>query len=165
MGTTIRGLHNTGSVSATEALSYTKQASETKGFEEALKQASEAKDKEKLKTAAQEFESYFIQMMFKEMRNTVPTDGLIPKSNAEQIFQSMLDEEVAASAAEGQGMGLAKMIYEQMTQEAYSVAPPADPMNRRAQNGAVAGMRLDGAAGSSPVGSPLGSPIDGGKKE
>lgn len=135
MGTTIRGLMNTSSAMAAESYSYSKAASDAKGFEEALTSAAEAQDKAKLKTAAQEFESYFIQMMFKEMRGTVPTDGLIPKNNAEQIFQSMLDEEVAANAAEGQGIGLAKMIYEQMTRENYSVAPPVDPLNRRAQGG------------------------------
>jgi len=67
--------------------------------------------------AAKEFEAYFIQMMFRAMRDTVNTENsLFPRSQTEEIFQDMLDEKTARAAVEqGNGMGLAQQIFRQMT--------------------------------------------------
>lgn len=75
-------------------------------------------DKE-LMDACKTFEGYFLQMMYKSMRNTVDTsNSFMPQSNAEKIFQDMLDEENCKKAAEsGNGMGLAKMLYKQLSRE------------------------------------------------
>ena len=71
-----------------------------------------------IRKAAEAFESYFIQIMFREMRRTTfDEQGLFPRSNAERIFTDMLDEEIAKSAASGRGIGLADMIYRQMTRD------------------------------------------------
>ena len=71
-----------------------------------------------IRLAAEAFESYFIQIMFREMRRTTFDEGgLFPRSNAERIFTDMLDEEIAKSAASGRGIGLADMIYQQMTRD------------------------------------------------
>ena len=73
-------------------------------------------DRAAIRQAAEMFESYFLQMMFREMRNTTLNENsFIPKSHAERIFQDMLDEEVSDQAAAAGGMGLADMIYRQMT--------------------------------------------------
>ncbi len=73
-------------------------------------------DKE-LMAACKTFEGYFLQMMFKSMRSTIDTSGsVIPQSNAEKIFQDMLDEETSKKAAEGgNGIGLAQMLYKQLS--------------------------------------------------
>ena len=71
-----------------------------------------------IRLAAEAFESYFLQIMFREMRRTTLDEGgLFPRSNAERIFTDMLDEEIAKSAAAGRGIGLADMIYQQMTRD------------------------------------------------
>ena len=71
-----------------------------------------------IRLAAETFESYFIQIMFREMRRTTFDEGgLFPRSNAERIFTDMLDEEIAKSAASGRGIGLADMIYQQITRD------------------------------------------------
>jgi len=76
----------------------------------------EALERAQIREAAEMFESYFIQTMFREMRRTGFDDnGFIEKSHAEKIFTDMLDEEVANQAASGNGFGLADMIYAQMT--------------------------------------------------
>jgi len=50
-----------------------------------------------------------------EMRRTVPDTDLLGNRQAEKLFQSMLDQEMATHSAKSQGVGLAKMIYEQMS--------------------------------------------------
>jgi len=74
-----------------------------------------------IRNAAETFESYFIQIMLREMRRTIPDDGgLIPKSQAERIFTEMLDEEKSKEMARAGGIGLADVIVRQMTRDSYT---------------------------------------------
>jgi len=75
------------------------------------------KEEKKLKEATEEFESFFIYLILKEMRKTVPETGLISGGRAEQIFRDMLDEEIGKRIAHtpGAGLGIADMIYRQLT--------------------------------------------------
>ena len=87
-------------------------------FQEILNEAMQANnDRAVVRHAAEMFEAYFLQMMFREMRRSdFAEHGLFPRSNAERIFTDMLDEEMATQAATTRnGMGLADMIYRQMT--------------------------------------------------
>ena len=73
-------------------------------------------DRAAIREAAQMFEAYFIQMMFRAMRQTTFNEqSFIPKSNAERIFTEMMDEQTANNAASAGGIGIADMIYRQMT--------------------------------------------------
>lgn len=92
------------------------QIQKTQGFQETLENAAASQNDSELLSACQDFEGYFLQMMFKEMRKTVDTSSsFIPKSNTEEIFQDMLDEEYAVQTAKnGRGIGLAEMMYTQM---------------------------------------------------
>lgn len=86
---------------------------------EKLKETLENNDSqtdEELMEACRTFEGYFLQMMYKSMRATVDDSGsFIPKSNGEKIFQDMLDEENCKNISEGSGVGLAKMLYKQLS--------------------------------------------------
>ena len=71
-------------------------------------------DEQAVWEAALEFEAYFIQVMFREMRNTIPNEGgILPTSHAVEIFQDMLDEQVSRSAASTGGIGLAQQLFRQ----------------------------------------------------
>jgi len=86
-----------------------------------------AVDRAAIRDAAEMFESYFLQIMFREMRRTTFNEqGFLPKSHAEKIFTEMMDEEVSKSAAAAGGIGIADMIYRQMTRH---LDPPRAPLN------------------------------------
>ena len=69
------------------------------------------KDLQKEKKAAEEFESYLIGYMLKEMRKTIPKSGLTGSGGFEQdTYYEMLDEQIARNMAENGGFGLAKQI-------------------------------------------------------
>jgi flagellar protein FlgJ len=70
---------------------------------------------EQLKNACSEFESLFVNYMMQQMRQTVPENGLFGKSQAEKIYTGMMDSEIAKSVSHGRGLGLAKVMYEQMS--------------------------------------------------
>ena len=74
-----------------------------------------------LMDACKEFEAYFLEMVFKEMKKTVPDGGLFEKNTTQEYFDDMLMQEYAKSATEGEGVGLAKMLYEQRKRTNTSV--------------------------------------------
>jgi flagellar protein FlgJ len=73
-------------------------------------------DEKDLKKACGEFEAYFVASMLKEMRRSVPEDGFLKKSEGEKIFQEMLDGQYAAKIAESKPLGIADLMYRQLSQ-------------------------------------------------
>lgn len=69
---------------------------------------------ETLKNACRDFESVFVTYMLKQMRRTVPQDGLFGAGQAEKMYTSMMDTEVAKKISQQRGLGLAPMMYQQM---------------------------------------------------
>lgn len=96
----------------------TKASSGTK-LEETLqnRDMSEA-DSDELMEACKEFEAYFTEQMFKEMQKTVDVwkddESSGSSSQYKDYAMETLMQEYASSSSEGEGIGLAKMLYEQM---------------------------------------------------
>ena len=82
--------------------------------ESASRKAAGSRNEDELKKACMEFESIFLQMMYKYMKNTVPKSNLISKGMAEEFFESMLDEKLMEEASRSGGFGLAAMLYKQL---------------------------------------------------
>lgn len=70
-----------------------------------------------------EFEAIFIKQMLNVMRQTVDKSGLIEGGMAEEIFEDMLYDEYAKKMAESRQLGIADIIYEQLSPAHRSVAP------------------------------------------
>ena len=71
-------------------------------------------DDTRLREAANDFEAIFIQQMLKTMRKTTFESDLLPKSEGEKVFQSLLDEQYALLSAKSGSLGLGEMIYQQL---------------------------------------------------
>lgn len=98
------------------AFTYGTSAYENSSFQSTLDNMIENGDDEGLREACLGFESYFLNMMMKTMRSTVSySEGLFEKSDAEEMFQEMLDEELMNNVASTGGFGLADMMYNQLT--------------------------------------------------
>ncbi len=65
-----------------------------------------------LKAAAQQFESVFMNMMLKSMRDATPQDGMMD-SDQTRMFTGMLDQQLSQSMS-GKGIGLADMLVKQL---------------------------------------------------
>lgn len=76
-------------------------------------QASQNGGKDSLKAAAQQFESYFLQMMLRTMRQTLSQDGPFD-SQETKMFGEMFDQQIAQKISQGKGLGLADMLVQQM---------------------------------------------------
>lgn len=74
-------------------------------------------DKEKqLRKACENFEAVFISKLWKEMKSTVPKEGYLHSKNEDQ-YMSMFDREFAEKMAQSGGIGLADMIYDQLSEK------------------------------------------------
>ncbi|HPT84184.1 MAG TPA: rod-binding protein [Limnochordia bacterium] len=82
---------------------------------EELGRRQETASQKALREAAEQFEALFVQMLLTEMRRTVPDTDLLGDRRAEKLFQSLLDQELAQNSSQAQSIGLAKLIYEQMS--------------------------------------------------
>ena len=77
-----------------------------------LKQSAKAGSPEALKGAATQFESMFINMMMKSMRDATPQDGPLD-SQETKTFTSMLDQQMSQKLAK-RGIGLADVLVRQL---------------------------------------------------
>ena len=87
---------------------------ELKSLKQIVQAAKSQQDKE-LKEACKGFEAMFLNMMYKEMRATVPENSLFGESNAQKIFRDMHDEKLMENVADGGGVGLADLLYRQLS--------------------------------------------------
>ena len=67
-----------------------------------------------LENASKQFESLLLNFMIREMRATVPESTLFPPSMAEEIFTDMMDEQIAGEMAQNGGIGISRMIFNQL---------------------------------------------------
>ena len=66
-----------------------------------------------LKKACENFESVFTYQLLKSMRSTVDKCELFHGGQGEEIYQEMLDQELAGSMSGGGRNSIANMLYEQ----------------------------------------------------
>jgi peptidoglycan hydrolase FlgJ len=71
----------------------------------------------KLMNVCIEMESIFVSKMLKEMRNTLPKEKLIDGGFAEKIFDDMLYDEYALNLSKTSNLGLARMLYNDLSRK------------------------------------------------
>lgn len=89
-----------------------KLALDMQSLEQLRAQAKKSPD-QALKAAAQQFESVFLNMMLKSMREATPQDGMFD-SEQTRMFTGMLDQQLAQSMA-SRGVGLADIMVRQLS--------------------------------------------------
>ncbi len=67
-----------------------------------------------LQEACQQFESLLIQQLISSMRQTAIKSDLVGHSNEDDMYNSMLDQEMAKTMAHQGGFGLANLLFEQL---------------------------------------------------
>jgi len=81
-----------------------------------LKRASREDPNQAVDEVAEQFESMFIQMMLKSMRDALPKDGIF-SSNDMDTYTEMADQQIAVNMAKSGGIGLADVIARQLRPE------------------------------------------------
>lgn len=69
-----------------------------------------------IREVAKQFESLFVQIMLKSMRQATPGDGLFSSNEMEQ-FQDLHDQQLSMSVSQGEGLGIAAMVERQLLEQ------------------------------------------------
>jgi flagellar protein FlgJ len=123
-----------------------------------------------VRETAKQFEAYFIQQMMKTMREAIERDDLMANPNGE-MFQDLMDKEIAVKMADRSALGLADMIERSLAQRqpltaqealaargALPLQPAAPALSLG--NGKTAPLTLP-ASGGLPLGPVKGEPTGG----
>lgn len=110
-----------------------KMALDTRSLEQLRAQAKQSPD-QALKAAAQQFESVFLNMMLKSMREATPQDGMFDNEQT-KMFTGMLDQQLAQSMA-SRGVGLADIMVQQLSRNMAGQAEVGKPAVMPASSGA-----------------------------
>ncbi|WGL60798.1 rod-binding protein [Pigmentibacter sp. JX0631] len=101
----------------------------------------EKKKIEKLKEAqnvAKEFESIYLDMMIKSMRQTAKPED---ESNAHDIFQSMLDGEYSKLMADSQNFGIRDLVLNWMKENDPMLNPNLKTLNSKSLENEIKSTR------------------------
>lgn len=80
-------------------------------------QTADPAQEKKLKKACADFEAILVSQLLKTMRQSAPRTGFLKPSQGQQTYEMMLDQKIAEELAnKGGGLGLQKMLYNQMSQ-------------------------------------------------
>lgn len=83
------------------------------GYLGALRAEATAAPNKALEEVASQFEALFLQQMMKSMRDAVPKGDLMNSDHME-TFQSMADQQMSLRLSREGGIGLARMLVEQL---------------------------------------------------
>lgn len=72
-------------------------------------------DDRRLLEVSREFEGIFLRQLLRQMRATVPRSDLVQASFGREVFEGMQDDLLAGEMSKSGGIGLAEMLYRQLT--------------------------------------------------
>jgi peptidoglycan hydrolase FlgJ len=83
---------------------------------------------DRLRTTAKQLEGVFVEQLFKAMRETVPTGGVVDGGAGEEVFHSLLDQHLSTQLPGSGDRGLSAAIYRQLRAAVSSGEPSADTL-------------------------------------
>jgi len=83
---------------------------------EGVRRRADSNPEETLRFAAQQFEALFLQMMLKSARDAKLDDGLFDSEQTD-FYQDLHDKQMAINLAQGQGIGIAELLVQQLRQD------------------------------------------------
>jgi flagellar protein FlgJ len=88
------------------------------GYLGSLRAEAAAAPNKAINEVASQFEALFVQQMMKSMRDAVPKSDLM---NSEHLdtYQAMADQQMAVNLSQQGGIGIARMLVEQMQTRGY----------------------------------------------
>lgn len=111
-----------------------KLAIDTKGIDDIRLMSKRDPDKALLEVSKQ-FESLFLHMLLKSMRDATPKDGLLD-SQQTQFYTQMYDQQLAQHLS-SKGIGLADMMVQQLTQTTIVPNGSAQPLTSISKTDAI----------------------------
>lgn len=78
----------------------------------------------KIQDTAQQLESLLLYQLFKQMWASIPESDLLPAGNAGKIYREMWLEKIAEESSGAGGIGIARLVEQQLTAQAEHTFTP-----------------------------------------
>ncbi len=111
----IDGINSNSRGSVGSAQNY-KTSSADNDFEKRLKAAAENGEEAQLKQVCKEFEGIFLNMMYKQMKATVPKSDYLSSDYGTEMYNTMMDETLVETISQ-KGIGLGDYMYRQLSKQ------------------------------------------------
>ncbi len=94
----------------------TKNSSSANKLEDTLNTDLSKATEDELMEVCKDFEAYFTEQMFKAMQKMIPESESVSSSTRQlqDYYKEQMVQSFAEQSAQGEGLGLAQMLYEQM---------------------------------------------------
>ena len=92
------------------------------GYLGALRAEAASAPNKAINEVASQFEALFVQQMMKSMRDAVPKSDLMNSDHLD-TYQAMADQQMAVNLSQQGGIGIARMLVEQMQTRGYVAEP------------------------------------------
>jgi len=92
------------------------------GYLGSLRAEAASAPNEAINEVASQFEALFVQQMMKSMRDAVPKSDLMNSDHLD-TYQAMADQQMAVNLSQQGGIGIARMLVEQMQTRGYVAEP------------------------------------------
>lgn len=97
-----------------------------KKFESIIKDKLGDNDQKELYAACQELEAVWLSKVMETMRNSIDRSDFIPRSFADDTFESMLYDEYAKTMSKTGQIGIADMLYNQLSNPGIKPDPDVE---------------------------------------
>jgi hypothetical protein len=114
--------------------------------------------KERLRKATEEFESFFNLQMLKAMRSTIPESDLIGSGLGKDVYTSMFDQELAKRMAGASDRSISEILYRDLVKFIDAQDAEAEQQIRPTGSGRPIEIVSDEKAGGRPDSSSVNNP-------
>jgi len=111
----IDGINSNIRSSVDSAQTY-KASSADNDFERRLKAAAEKGEEAELKQVCKEFEGIFLNMLYKQMKATVPKSDYLNSDYGTEMYNTIMDETLVEAISQ-KGIGLGDYLYKQLSKQ------------------------------------------------
>lgn len=88
-----------------------------------LESAAEQLAETRRRDAFEGLEAMFIHTLLKEMRKSIPDDGILQRSSGRKQMEDLMDEMMARELAKSGQLGVARMVEQQLAQADRAIPP------------------------------------------
>ncbi len=79
-----------------------------------------------MRDVANQFENMVFRMLMKEMRKTVPENGLIEKSHSTKMYEQIADDYLVEELTKSTDLGIEGVIFKELVERNKNIVDPAE---------------------------------------
>jgi peptidoglycan hydrolase FlgJ len=84
-----------------------------------------------MRETSNQFEEIVFRQLLKEMRKTVPKEGILEESHASEMYMDMVDDNLSKQMASANAIGIGDMVYNELKEKNEKAVDPREIKKQR----------------------------------